>query len=175
MSFSGLKSRVELLRYIPLEPMKYGPLLNMRSLSTLFSKRNTKKPLLERKCERLPLRCDFLFLSIEITIALGDGQMPVNWHMSACSTNFKVRALEVPWICIKGISSSFLTNFDEVFLYILGSEVVSVAKATTSLEESKGEGSRGPEASPGEGGMHAGEGRWSRRPQSDQIIRLLVY
>ena len=79
--------------------------------------------------------------------------------MSACSTNFKVRALEVPWICIKGISSSFLTNFSGVFLFSLGNKVMSVAKAATSLEESEGEGLGGPEASPGEGAMCAEEGR----------------
>jgi hypothetical protein len=63
--------------------------------------------------------------------------------MSACSTNFKARALEVPWICTEGISSSFLTNFGGVFLFSLGSEVMSAAKAATSLEESEGEGSGG--------------------------------
>jgi hypothetical protein len=79
--------------------------------------------------------------------------------MSVCSTNFKARALEVPWICTEGISSSFLTNFNEVFLFSLGNEVMSAAKAATSLEESEGEGLGGLEASPREGGMHVEGGR----------------
>jgi hypothetical protein len=41
ISFSGMKSGVHLFRYIPLVPMKYGPFLKIKSLSALFSKRNT--------------------------------------------------------------------------------------------------------------------------------------
>jgi hypothetical protein len=52
-------------------------------------------------------------------------------------------ALEVPWIYTEGISYSFLTNFGGVFLFILGSEVMSAAKSATSLEELEGEGSGG--------------------------------
>jgi hypothetical protein len=133
------------------------------SICFVFEKK-TKKPLPQRKCERLPFRWGFQFLSIQIAIARGDGQIPVNCPMSACSTNLRARALEVPWTCTEGISSSFFTNFGGVCLLVLGSEAMREAKAATSLEESEGEGSGGPEASPGEGGMHAEGGRSGQLP-----------
>jgi len=45
MSFFGWKLGVHLLRYIPLAPMKKGPLRKIRSLYSFSSKRKTKKPL----------------------------------------------------------------------------------------------------------------------------------
>ena len=84
--------------------------------------------------------------------------------MSVFSTNFKARALEVPWTCIEGISSNFFTNFGWVCLLILGSDAMREAKVATSLEESEGEESRIHEASPGEGGMRAEEGRSGQGP-----------
>ena len=44
------------------------------------------------------------------------------------------------------------------------------AKVATSLEESMGEGSRGPEASLGEGGMCAEEGRAGPQTKSKLIL-----
>jgi len=44
------------------------------------------------------------------------------------------------------------------------------AKAVTSLEETEGEGSRGPEASPEEGGMRAREGGQGMHEAACKII-----
>jgi hypothetical protein len=145
----------------------------MRSLSSLFLKKKMKKPLPQRKCERLLFIWGFQFLSIHITIARGDGQMHMKCPMSACSTNLRARSLEVPWTCTEGISSNFFTNFGGVCLLVLGSEAMRDAKVATSLEESVGEGSRGPEASPGEGGMHAEEGRVG--PHTSAKFDILQY
>lgn len=42
ISSSGLKSRYQGAKYMPLEPMKYGPEQNIKSRPSLFEKRNTK-------------------------------------------------------------------------------------------------------------------------------------
>jgi hypothetical protein len=72
-----------------MECIKYGLLLKMRSLSTLFSKRKAKKPLSHRKCKRFPFKWGFQFLSIHISIACKEGQIPVNFPMSAYSEKFE--------------------------------------------------------------------------------------
>jgi hypothetical protein len=62
MSFLGLKSGVQKLRYMPQYPTKYGPLLNVKSLSSLNSNKNTKKTLTRKEGGDLPFDKGFLDL-----------------------------------------------------------------------------------------------------------------
>ena len=48
-------------------------------------------------------------------------------------------------------------------MFVLGSEEIREAKASTSVREMEGEEAGGPEASPGVGGMRAREGGQSMR------------
>ena len=98
---------------MPLAPRKYGPLQNFKSLSSLCSKRNVKKPLLQKKWFSEPLIKGFQFVSSQNSTVFWDGHVPINWLISPLSTKANAFFLEVDGGMITlGISSSFLTNLD---------------------------------------------------------------
>jgi hypothetical protein len=55
MPLSILKHRALWLKYIPMDPMKYGPLLQIKSLSYLSSNIKTKKKLTKKRRRNLAL------------------------------------------------------------------------------------------------------------------------
>jgi len=71
ISFSGLKSRDYVFKYIPLETKKYDPFLNTMSLSYFHSNRKTKNPLATTHAPRLPIIIAFQILSVHNSTDLG--------------------------------------------------------------------------------------------------------
>jgi hypothetical protein len=69
MSFSGLEIWGPVVEYMPLDPMKYGPLLKIKSLSSLSSNKKTKNPYHIKEDETCPLIRGFRFFSTQMVIA----------------------------------------------------------------------------------------------------------
>lgn len=55
MSFSQQKNKVQQGKYMPLDPLKYWPLLKIRFRSIFSSNKKVKKPLSQKECKSLPL------------------------------------------------------------------------------------------------------------------------
>ena len=79
-----------MLRYKPLESMKYGPFLKIRSLSSFDSKWKVKYPFPQKWMEILPCILSNQFCSIHLCALFGEGQRPVNCPMRPRSANERV-------------------------------------------------------------------------------------
>jgi hypothetical protein len=66
-------------RYMPHDPIKYGPLWNIKSLYSLNSNKSTKKPLPQKEEETFPFMRGFHILSIQLETSLWDGQILINY------------------------------------------------------------------------------------------------
>jgi hypothetical protein len=112
-SFSRLKSRVHLFKYIPLTPKKYGPLWKIKSMYFLCSKRKAYKSFPEKKWFKETLLRGFQNFSRQVATILGEGQIPVNQpikpQFARASAFFMVKEVGSE---ILGISSIFLKNLE---------------------------------------------------------------
>ena len=114
ISFSRLKERSHLFRYIPLGPIKYGPFLKIISRSSFFSNMKAKYPLPRNICCTSPWMSVLQFLLSHTSTDLGEDHSPVNKPINPFSDKVTTFLFEVVEESLTLKISDLLTKREDV-------------------------------------------------------------